>query len=150
MATFVIRRARPEEATAISALIDRTVLVSNIADYDAAAIDALRVYSTPSYIAERMAGRDVFVALDGDRLIGTVSLGDGRLRAMYVDPERQGSGLGRRLVEHLEAHARSLGHLELKLSSSLTARGFYRKVGYREIEYQAAEVPTWLMEKKLL
>ena len=148
--SFFIRPARADESATISALIDRTVLVSNVADYDAAAMENLRVYNTPAYIAERMAGRDVFVLEEGGRVIGTVSLGDGRLRAMYVDPERQGRGFGRALVEHLEGYARGLGHRELKLSSSLTARGFYRKLGYREVEYQAADVPTWLMEKKLL
>lgn len=103
----------------------------------------------PAQVAARMADRDCFVAVENGRLVGTVSLGGDRLRQMFVEPDRQKGGLGRRLVGHLEAHARALGIAELELSSSLTARGFYERLGYRMIAYQPQGVPTWLMSKRL-
>ena len=48
----------------------------------------------------------------------------------------------------MEAHARKVGVSELKLSSSLTARGFYERLGYRLIEPEEHDgVSTFLMAK---
>jgi GNAT superfamily N-acetyltransferase len=146
---MLIRPATGEDVEALSKLIVRTVRISNTPDYEAAAIEELLGYCTPQAVGERMQGRDVFVAVETGRIVGTVSYGDGRLRQMYVAPGRQKAGVGRRLVEHLEAHARALGLDELKLASSFTARGFYERMGYRTIRYQPQGVPTWLMGKRL-
>ena len=149
MSSLLIRRATADDVETLSALIARTVIVSNTPDYEADAIRMLQEFARPASVAERMAGRDCFVAVDGDKVVGTISLGGDRLRQTYVAPEYQKHGLGRRLVEHLEAHARSLGVMELRLHSSLTARAFYARLGYEAVEYQPHDVPTWLMTKRL-
>ncbi len=78
-----------------------------------------------------MAERDVFVAkLDG-QIVGTVSLGGGKLHSMFVEPSHQGKGIGIKLVEHLEAHAANVRLVTLWLSSSVTARPFYEKLNYQ-------------------
>jgi ribosomal protein S18 acetylase RimI-like enzyme len=62
----------------------------------------------------------------------------------------QGRGVGARLVAHLEAHARKAGLGELQLSSSITARGFYERLGYRLIRFdERHEGSTFLMSKTL-
>jgi putative acetyltransferase len=62
----------------------------------------------------------------------------------------QGKGIGARLVAHLEAHARETGVVELLLSSSITARGFYERLGYRLIRFDEREDgSTFLMSKML-
>jgi putative acetyltransferase len=98
----------------------------------------------------RMAERDVFVGEKGGRIVGTIALGGDRLRSLFVDPELQQAGIGARLVAHLEAHARKAGVGELKLSSSLTARGFYERLDYRLIQLEEHDgVSTFLMAKTL-
>lgn len=149
MSSPVIRRAAAADAEALSALIERTVVASNAPDYEAAAIELLMKFATPAGVVERMAGRDCFVAVEAGQVVGTISLGGDRLHQMFVAPERQKGGLGRRLVEYLEGHARAVGIGELRLHSSLTARGFYERLGYRMIECQPHDVPTWLMSKRL-
>lgn len=57
----------------------------------------------------------------GNRIVGMIALGGDRLRSLFVDPGLQQSGIGARLVAHLEAHTRTVGVSELRLSSSLTA-----------------------------
>lgn len=97
-----------------------------------------------------MAERDVFVCQMGDRIVGTIALGDDRLRSLFVEPGLQQAGIGAQLVAHLEAHARKAGVRELKLSSSLTARGFYERLGYRLIQPEEHDgVSTFLMTKTL-
>ena len=145
----VIRRATRDDVDALAELIDRTVVQSNAPDYPPATLAELRAFANPARLLELMADRECFVAVAGGRIVGTISLGGERLRQMYVAPEIQKGGLGRQLVEFLEAHARAQGIAELALHSSLTARGFYERMGYRMIEYLPQGVPTWLMTKRL-
>jgi N-acetylglutamate synthase-like GNAT family acetyltransferase len=150
MAT-AIRRADAADAQILSALIQRTVQFSNAADYDAATIEAICKNFTPALVLEKMAARDVFVAHtpDGD-LCGTISLGNGKLHSLFVDPDRQRAGMGRQLVVYLEQHARRSGLRELHLSSSLTARPFYARLGYQDIRFEPCpDGSTWLMMKAL-
>jgi N-acetylglutamate synthase-like GNAT family acetyltransferase len=147
---ITIRKARPEEAAIISSLVLRTVRISNASDYPAPAIEQLVVNFAPDKIAQRMAERDTFVADAAGRIVGTIALGGDRLRTLFVEPELQGSGLGAHLVAHLEAIARRSGVSELTLSSSLTAHGFYERLGYRTVRREEHDgVSTYLMVKTL-
>jgi putative acetyltransferase len=150
MNDLVIRNARPADAAAISTLVQRTVRMSNGKDYPSQAIELIVANFATDKVGQRMAERDVFVCQKGDRIIGTIALGGDRLRSLFVDPELQQAGIGARLVAHLEAHARKVGVRELSLSSSLTARGFYERLGYHLIEPQEHDgVLTFLMAKLL-
>ncbi|HEX9328175.1 MAG TPA: GNAT family N-acetyltransferase, partial [Reyranella sp.] len=134
MKDLVIRDAGPDDVAAISALVQHTVRISNGRDYPPQAIDLIVANFAPDKVGQRMAERDVFVCQMGDRIVGTIALGGDRLRSLFVEPGLQQAGIGARLVAHLEAHARTAGVRELKLSSSLTARGFYERLGYRLIQ----------------
>jgi hypothetical protein len=86
-----IRDAMPDDAAAISALVQRTVRVSNAADYPAHAVELIFANFAADKIAERMTQRRTFVALTGGRIVGTIALGAGRLRTPFVEPELQGT-----------------------------------------------------------
>lgn len=150
MQRITIRKAGPEDAAPISSLVLRTVRISNANDYPAQAIEQLAVNFASDKVAQRMTERDTFVTDTAGRIVGTIALGGDRLRTLFVEPTLQGSGLGARLVAHLEAHARRSGVSELKLSSSLTAHGFYERLGYRTIRREEHDgVSTYLMVKTL-
>lgn len=75
------------------------------------------------------------VARDGDTVVGTVMFhpdgrGGGRLCQMAVTPPLQGTGVGRRLVRHLEDHLRGEGIERVSLHARMHAAGFYAKLGY--------------------
>ncbi len=59
--------------------------------------------------------------------------------AMFgVEPSLQGLGLGRRLLDHIEARAREVGFTELALSMAepdTNLRAYYDKRGYRLVEH---------------
>jgi GNAT superfamily N-acetyltransferase len=60
----------------------------------------------------------------------------GELKRMYVVPERRGRGLGRRLLEELEAEARRLGYRALVLETGdrqPEALGLYLSSGYERM-----------------
>jgi ribosomal protein S18 acetylase RimI-like enzyme len=63
--------------------------------------------------------------------------GPGRceIRRVRVHPDFQRQGLGRRIINHLEGHARQLGYHTVHLQTQAiqtAARAFYRRLGYRE------------------
>lgn len=74
----------------------------------------------------------------GLRVVGCATLlpnypspGMGKLMQMAVDPQRQGEGLGRRLVVAVESRAfGELGLTELFCHAQLPAMGFYEALGW--------------------
>jgi N-acetylglutamate synthase-like GNAT family acetyltransferase len=130
--------------------VQRTAQISNRPDYTAEARTLIVANFAADKIAGRRRERRTFVCQMDGRIVGTIALGGDRLRTLFVEPELQGSGVGARLVAHLEAHARQAGVTELKLSASLTARGFYERLGYRTIEREEhGGISTYLMTKPL-
>jgi putative acetyltransferase len=60
----------------------------------------------------------------------------GEVKRMYVVPEARGRGLGRRLLEELEFHARALGYARLVLETGdrqPEALGLYASSGFERI-----------------
>src|SRR5258708_2874792 len=123
MDAWPIRPAPPADVATLSDLIRRTVRLSNASDYAARVVELISANHAPDKVAQRLAERDVFVCLDGPRIVGTIGLGGDKLRSLFVEPGLQGKGVGARLVAHLEAHARQAGVAELHLSSSITSGG---------------------------
>jgi len=75
------------------------------------------------------------LALDEGRVVGCVLFhpegpASGRLFQMAVEPERQGGGLGTRLVRALELEVARRGFQEVVLHARDTAVGFYARLGY--------------------
>ncbi|MBO0766648.1 MAG: GNAT family N-acetyltransferase, partial [Hyphomicrobiaceae bacterium] len=105
---------------------------------------------TPERFLENMAQCDVFVGLKRKTLVGTVSLGGDKLHALFVEPSWQGQGIGRCLVDHLEAHAAARGIRLLRVSSSITACAFFEKLGYHLLAFEPhRDGSTFLMSKRL-
>lgn len=88
--------------------------------------------------------RVVVVATDATGVVGFGQLDPGRreVEAVYVLPERQGDGIGRRLLGDLEARARARGIDRLELSATLNATAFYQRAGYAVRHLVAHRLPT--------
>lgn len=74
-----------------------------------------------------------------------------KMRQVAVTPERQGQGLGRRLVEAFEGLARSQGFDRVVLHARETAVPFYRALGYQEVggQFEEVGIPHRRMEKAI-
>lgn len=130
MANLTLRTARPADADALSALIVRTLHVSNLPDYGEENIARVAANFTPELIRSYMARWTMFVAEQDGTLIGTASHFEGSARAVFVDPDVQRSGAGRALMEAVIDQARREGDTALTLRASLAAVPFYTALGF--------------------
>lgn len=90
-------------------------------------------------LPEALARGDVWLALDGDRILGVAELkqdGDAIvLEHLAVAPERQGGGIGGALLRHIEAIARAANATALTLYTAAIMDDLlrlYARHGYAE------------------
>ena len=102
-----------------------------------------------------------FVAVEGERLLGTVGLWRCDLisrqdlypwmAALYVAPEARGRGLAGKLQQHVIGYARTQGYSELFLYSA--CRDFYERFGWQYIgeglDYPASAVSLYRYDLSL-
>lgn len=69
-----------------------------------------------------------------------ISAREARIRQMAVQPELQGKGYGRSLMQRLENHLIEQGVTRLELHARVTAIGFYASLGYVSVGQRYAEV----------
>lgn len=129
-----IRPARPEEAGALSNLAMRSKAHWG---YSSEFMEACRDELT--YTPEQIIAGGVWVLEDEGEVRGfyaltNISPNAIELEAMFVAPERIGSGYGRALMDHALAESRAAGHIErLVIQADPNASGFYESAGARRI-----------------
>jgi GNAT superfamily N-acetyltransferase len=145
-----IRRATVDDAPSISVLIRRALHEVNIRDYGRVLIAEQSKTWTVDGVVARMRNRIIFVASDGDEVVGTAGFDGQQARSVFVRPDRHGLGIGSLLMRTIETVAAERGLSRLSLLSSITAQGFYERLGYRAVRdvFHGAE-RTILMEKEL-
>ena len=134
-----VRLARPHELEAVGELTVRAYAAFTLGPADpyvARLRDA----------ASRAEGAELWVAVDGDRLLGNVTScppgsswrevardDEGEFRMLAVDPDARGSGAGTALAGHCEQRARDHGAVGMALSSlaeMTAAHRIYTRLGY--------------------
>jgi GNAT superfamily N-acetyltransferase len=92
-----------------------------------------------------LKGGHIFMTYAGSEAVGCVALipmqdGVYELSKMAVSPHLRGRGLGRRLLQHAIAHARSIGASSLFLGSNTRLKDavhLYESVGFRHVKPEA-------------
>ena len=135
-AEFVVADPLSEEA-----LVAVERYLAEIADRGVGGGASLGSASAGAETMRPPGGVFVLVRSDGDVVGcgGVRPLGDGvgEVKRMWVSPAVRGTGMGRRLLDHLEEWARRLGHdvVRLDTNSALTqAIAMYESAGYTAIE----------------
>lgn len=126
--TLAVRRATIDDAAAVATVF----LDSFHATYRfplAHSNDEVR-----SWIRERLIpSHEVWVAVEGDRLVAMLALAPGWLEQLYVAPDRLGEGIGGQLIA--VAKERQPGGLQLwTFQVNARARRFYESHGFVAVE----------------
>ncbi|KFC74518.1 putative acetyltransferase [Bosea sp. LC85] len=148
--TIHIRSARADDADAISAVILAALRETNARDYSLDVIAQVERSFSPAAVSELMAKRTMFVAMQADQLVGTASLDGRAVRTVFVRPDVQGRGIGKRLMAEIEQTARDRGVAVLAVPSSVTAERFYARLGFTAVrDSYHGEERTIVMERSL-
>lgn len=137
MQKITIRKFEIKDAEAVSALIAKTMRTTNVKDYTVEVIENTISRLTPENIIQRAGWMHFYVVCEGDTIIGCGAIGsywgkldESSLFNIFVLPEYQGKGVGRKIVETLEQDEFFLRAKRIEIPSSITASEFYRKLGY--------------------
>lgn len=137
MQKITIREFEIKDAEAVSALIAKTMRTTNVKDYTAEVIENTISRLTPENIIQRAGWMHFYVVCECDTIIGCGAIGsywgkldESSLFNIFVLPEYQGKGVGRKIVETLEQDEFFLRAKRIEIPSSITASEFYRKLGY--------------------
>ena len=148
----MIRRFRPEDAEETSRMIAAALRETNGPDYPAEEIEALAAFYSPAGVLRRAGESHMYVACEDGAVSGcNGSERESCIMSLFVLPGCQGRGVGRKILETLEADGIFLRAERVELGSSITAHGFYQKMGYTDLSGGSGEPDaggTVLMEKR--
>ncbi|MDD7516883.1 GNAT family N-acetyltransferase [Ruminococcus flavefaciens] len=163
-----IRRFEVADAEAVSAVVIKTLRISNTKDYPAELMEEVVKSQQPQNILERAGWTHFYVVEDNEQIIGCGAIGpfwgkedESSLFTIFVLPEYQGKGVARLIMETLEKDEYFLRAKRIEIPSSITGCQFYRKFGYdykdgkaeldkeRLYRLEKFRVPTILMIKAI-
>jgi len=132
-----VRRFENRDAEEVSRLIRTTVEISSKKDYPAELMDELIRTETPEHVLELSGWTHMYVALDQAKIIACGAIGpywdredESSLFTIFVLPEYQGRGIGRKIVETLEGDEYFLRAKRIEIPASITGVPFYLRMGY--------------------
>lgn len=128
---------RPYGSSDLDAVVDlivRTIDASYGEVYPPRAVAFFKTFHAPIDVEKRAQDGLVLLAMRDGRIVGTGSLVDGEIFAVFVDYAEQGSGVGRGIMARLESRAAAEGRTSSDLSVSLPSRRFYERLGYEMTE----------------
>ena len=147
---MTIRPAIPAERRQLEALQWRASL-GNEGDRDA----LLRHPDAIDLPPEQIAAGGVFVLEQDGAIVGFSAIlrradGDTELDALFVEPDIQRRGFGRRLLEHCAEVARSTGSRALHVIGNAHAKQFYLSCGFEIIAPFETRFGSGLLMRKEL
>jgi ribosomal protein S18 acetylase RimI-like enzyme len=136
----IVRPVRADEHDRVAEL--------TLAAYEQLGVDVGPYRALLADVAGRAAAAEVLVAVRGSRVVGAVTFVPDRdnayaefddadaagIRMLAVDPDAQGAGIGKALVEACVARATATGRSRVVLHSTTemaAARRLYRRLGFR-------------------
>lgn len=148
---LAIRKAVVDDAPEILAVHLAAVDTLHVEDRDGSDIDNWSANRTVEHVLKEMQRELFLVAEDKDRIVGFTALDPARaeITSVFVEPALHRTGVGRALVDAIEATARARGLASVMLKATGKAIGFYRRIGYISVRGEDTE-PAWAEMTKLI
>lgn len=132
-----IRRFKDQDAEPISHLICRNFLEVNSKEYGLEAMKKLAESHNAAWVRQVAGYAHMYVFEWKNQIIGVGSISsfwgsetESILLTIFVLPEFHGKGIGRRIINTLEADELFTRASRIEIPASITAVEFYRKFGY--------------------
>ncbi|MGW5047454.1 N-acetyltransferase family protein [Streptomyces griseoluteus] len=133
-----VRLFHTGDAPRIAEIVQRCLREVNSRDHPQHVIDTMCAHFTAERVIELSASRLIYVA-EGDRVVGTVSREGNKVYTMFVDPDFAGRGIGRQLMQQVQDSAVCDGYDHMETGASITAHGFYLRLGYTDVRTSETE-----------
>jgi predicted N-acetyltransferase YhbS len=130
MVEIEVRAMGTGDVPDVRSLIERTVRASYRDAYSERAIEFFIHYHGENAIMKDLRHSTCLVALVRGEIVGTATLRGESIIRVFVEPEWQGTGIGRELIGSLLDQARASGSELVKLDASLVSRTFYERLGF--------------------
>ena len=134
---MTIRLFEEKDATEVSELIAKTLRTTNIKDYTSEYIENDIQKLNPQRLIKRSKWMHLYVFIVDGKIVGCGGispyfdkLDESSLFTIFVLPEYQEQGIGRKIIETLENDEFFLRAKRIEIPSSITACQFYIKMGY--------------------
>lgn len=134
---YNIRKFQEKDAEEVSALISTTLRTVNIKDYSEEYIEANVSSHSADVLIDRASQGHMYVVCDNSRIVGCGAIAgywgsktESILLTIFVLPEYQGNGIGKLIIKTLEQDEFFLRANRIEIPASITAVGFYKKMGY--------------------
>jgi len=131
---FTIQQATEEDANQIHEMHTSSVKALCKDHYSSEQIAGWLKNRTPQGYLSGIERGEMFVVVEGKRIVGFGHAVPGEVMAVYVDPERARLGVGRAILAEGLKRARSGHQRAIRLDATLNARDFYKKAGFVEVE----------------
>jgi len=145
-----IRKFKKGDEQKLSYLSRRCVVLINSKDMSEEQMINMCRHFTPSRFVEYAKRFRVYVAEEGGRLVGTATLDENWIRAVFVNPKYHRKGIGTEIMDYLENIAQKHGLKSISLKASPFAVNFYKKRNYKKIKNIKTEVGSVTVMKKNL
>jgi GNAT superfamily N-acetyltransferase len=127
-----IRRAEPADAEILCRLISENAEKTLRRHYSDLQFATFLEYYSEKNWPEKFEKREIFCAVEGEKIVGTIALEGNWVVGFYTDAEFLGRGIGQKMIRFLEKFAREKNLKKLRLTASPAALDFYLKNGFRK------------------
>ncbi len=132
---MLIRKFRASDAVEVARMHRNTIRFVNSKDYPPKQIKVWSGKTSAKRFRDSIDNFIRYVAIDNGKIVGYGDFKkDEELAGLYVHKDYQSKGVGYSLLKKIEKSARQKGIKKLFCYSTITARDFYRKHGYRIIK----------------
>lgn len=135
---MIIRKFQDRDSINVSKLMEKTLKTTNKNDYSHEYLDDLIKSLSPESIVKRANSMNFYVIEDSNKIVASGAIGpfknrkdESALFSVFVLPNYQKMGLGRKIIETLEKDELFLSSKRVEVPASITAVDFYIKFGYK-------------------